>query len=161
MPDTVNTMNLNKVLIVGRVTANPELRKTAQGTSVTSFGVATNRVWNDAGGAKKEDTEFHNVVAWGRSAEVAAQFLSKGGLVLVEGRLQTRSWQDKQGVNHKTTEIICERLQLGPKSSSVVQGNRGEFSGTGTSSNSAIREKTEDIPVIDMDAESGGDEVPF
>lgn len=158
-------MNLNKAIIVGRVTANPELRKTSNGNSVTTFGVATNRVWNDAGGARKEETEFHNIVAWGRTAEVASQFLTKGSLVMVEGRLQTRSWQDKQGVNHKTTEIICERLQLGPR----PMGG-GAASGTGAFSQRQPREESrnsqtasqEDIPVIDIDAENKEqDEVPF
>src|SRR3989344_2461846 len=120
-------MNLNKALIIGRITANPELRKTAGGASVTSFGLATNRVWTDQSGAKREETEFHNVVAWGRTAEIASQYLTKGALALVEGRLQTRTWQDKQGANHKTTEIICERLQLGPKPQG--QGGGAAFSG--------------------------------
>src|SRR5689334_6730581 len=106
-------MNVNKVLIVGRVTAEPQLRTTPSGTSVATFSVATNRVWNGKEG-KKEETEFHNIVAWGRTAEVASQFLQKGAMVFVEGRLQTRSWQDKQGQQRKTTEIICESLQLGP-----------------------------------------------
>ena len=108
-------MDLNKVLIVGRMTGVPELRRTPGGLSVTSFGVATNRVSKDKAGNRKEETEFHNIVAWGRQAEVASQFLTKGALVLIEGRLQTRAWQDKQGGSRKTTEIICERLQLGPK----------------------------------------------
>src|SRR5512141_2709221 len=100
-------MNLNKVLILGRVTADPQLRTTTSGTSVASFSVATNRVWKGKDG-KQEETEFHNIVAWGRTAEIASQFLKKGAMVYVEGRLQTRSWQDKQGQNRKTTEIICE-----------------------------------------------------
>lgn len=155
-------MNLNKAIIIGRVTANPELRKTGQGNSVTTFGVATNRVWNDASGAKKEETEFHNVVAWGRTAEIASQFLMKGSLVLIEGRLQTRSWQDKQGANHKTTEIICERLQLGPRP-------MGSGGGADIGRSAPQRERPrfqepshDDIPVIDMDAEEIKiDEVPF
>ena len=114
-------MNLNKVLIVGRVTADLQLRTTATGQSVSSFGVATNRVWTDKAGAKQEETEFHNVVVWGRQAEIAVKFLTKGSLVLVEGRLQTRSWQDKQGQARKSTEIICERLQLGPRPSTSSQ----------------------------------------
>ena len=90
-------MDLNKVIIVGRVTADPQLRTTPGGQSVTTIGVATNRVWNDKNGQKQEETEFHNVVLWGRTAEVAAQFLVKGATVLIEGRLRTRSWTDKQG----------------------------------------------------------------
>ena len=109
-------MNLNKVFILGRLTADPQLRTTQTGQSVASFGIATNRVWNDKSGAKQTEVEYHNVVAWGRQAEIINQFLSKGSLVLIEGRLKTRSWQDAQGQNRKTTEIICERMQLGPRS---------------------------------------------
>src|SRR3989344_5552226 len=112
-------MNLNKVLIIGRVTADPQLRNTPAGASVTTFGVASNRVWQGKNGQKQEEVEFHSVVAWGRQAEIASQFLVKGALVYVEGRLRTRTWQDKQSQNHKTTEIICERLQLGPRAAEL------------------------------------------
>lgn len=108
-------MNLNKVFILGRLTADPQLRSTPSGAAVANFSVATNRVWTDKSGAKKDDTEFHNVVVWGRQAEVASQYLKKGGLVLIEGRLQTRDWEDKNGQKRKTTEIIGERIQLGPR----------------------------------------------
>ena len=120
------TMNLNKVLIVGRVTADPQLRTTPGGQSVSGFSIATNRVWTDKSGAKQEDTEFHNVVVWGRQAEIATQFLTKGAMVLVEGRLQTRSWTDKTGGQRKTTEIICERLQLGPRAQGVGPRTAGQ-----------------------------------
>ncbi|MEK7193793.1 MAG: single-stranded DNA-binding protein [Patescibacteria group bacterium] len=108
-------MNLNKVFILGRLTADPQLRTTSSGQQVTSFGVATNRVWTDKSGSRQEEAEFHNVVVWGRQAEIATQFLTKGSLVLIEGRLRTRTWQNNQGQNVKTTEIICERMQLGPR----------------------------------------------
>lgn len=108
-------MNLNKAFILGRLTADPQLRSTAGGAQVASFSIATNRVWNDPSGAKKEAVEFHNIVVWGRQAEVASQFLVKGSLALIEGRLQTREWEGKDGQKRKTTEIICERLQLGPR----------------------------------------------
>lgn len=107
-------MDYNKVTIVGRVTANPELRTTSSGQPVTTVGVATNRSWTDGKGEKQEETEFHTVVIFGRTAEVASQFLSKGRTVLFEGRLHTREWDDKQGVKHKVTEIMCESMQLGP-----------------------------------------------
>lgn len=148
-------MDLNKVFIVGRVTAQPELRKTPAGQSVTTFGVATNRVWTDKAGARQEDTEFHNVVVWGRQAEIASQFLVKGAMVLVEGRLQTRSWQDKQGNNRKNTEVIAERFQLGPR----PQG------GAGVKRDSKPVEQTpaaEEIPVINVDEEvASKEDLPF
>ena len=80
-----------------------------------SFGLATNRRWTDKDGQKQEQAEFHNIVVWGRQAEIAQRFLTKGGLVLIEGRLQTRSWDDKQGQKRRTTEIIADNLQLGPR----------------------------------------------
>lgn len=108
-------MNYNKAIICGRVTADPELRTTPSGQSVTSIRVATNRTWTDKAGAKQESVQFHQVVIWGKTAEVANQFLVKGSTVLIEGRLETREWEDKQGVKRWTTEIMCEFLQLGPR----------------------------------------------
>ncbi|MBU6500293.1 MAG: single-stranded DNA-binding protein [Patescibacteria group bacterium] len=108
-------MNLNKVFLIGRLTADPQLRTTAGGQSVASFSLATNRVWTDKSGAKQESTEFHNIVVWGRQAEITSQFLTKGSTVMIEGRLQTRSWQDKQGQSRKTTDIVAERVQFGPR----------------------------------------------
>lgn len=108
-------MNLNKVFLIGRLTADPQLRTTPGGQSVASFGVATNRVWTDKQGQKQEEVQFHNVVVWGRQAEVASQFLKKGSMAMIEGRLQNRSWQDKQGQNRTTTEVVCERMQFGPR----------------------------------------------
>src|SRR5579864_829457 len=118
-------MDLNKVILVGRVTADPQLRTTPGGQSVTTIGVATNRTWTDKQGAKQEEAEFHNVVMWGRQAEVAAQFLTKGAMVLIEGRIQTRSWTDKQGQQRKTTEIMSERMQLGPRAMGGGGGQGG------------------------------------
>ena len=126
-------MDYNKAIIVGRVTADPQLRTTATGQSVTSIGVATNRTFMDKNGAKQDQTEFHNVVMWGRTAEIASQFLTKGATVLIEGRLQTRSWTDKQGQQRKTTEILCERMQLGPRPAGQGAGtwDRSQSSGMG------------------------------
>ena len=116
-------MNLNKVFIIGRLTANPEIRTTPNGQSVSSFGVATNRYWTDKNGQRQEETEFHNIVVWGRQAEIVVQYLIKGSLVYIEGRLRTRTWQDKEGHNRRTTEIITERLQLGPKPANISSGS--------------------------------------
>lgn len=109
-------MNLNKVFIIGRITTDITLKATSTNQAVTSFNVATNRVWTDKSGQKQEEAEFHTVVVWGRQAELAGQFLSKGSLVLIEGRLKTRTWKDANNQNHKVTEIICERMQFGPRS---------------------------------------------
>jgi len=110
-------MNVNKVIIAGNLTRDPEVRNTPSGQTVASFSIATNRFWTDkTSGEKKKQTEYHNVVAWGRLAEIAQEYLKKGGLVFIEGRLQTRTWQDQQDVKKYKTEIIAERLQLGPRS---------------------------------------------
>ncbi|MBS3902912.1 MAG: single-stranded DNA-binding protein [Anaplasmataceae bacterium] len=162
-------MNLNKVYIIGRLTADPQLRSTPQGQSVATFSIATTRFWTDPSGAKKEQTEFHNVVVWGRQAEVASQFLNKGSVALVEGRLTTRSWQDKQGMDRKTTEIICERLQFGPRSQS--QSSSGQnFSGgrsmpvspknQNTNSDEVKEVLVEDIPSIDIE-DVKAEDLPF
>lgn len=108
-------MNLNKVYIIGRLTQEPETRSTQSGQNVTTLKMATNRVWNDKSGQKQEATEFHTIVAWGRLGEIASQYLKKGGLAMIEGRLQTRSWVDKTNNKRYTTEIIAESLQLGPR----------------------------------------------
>lgn len=107
-------MNLNKVFILGNLTRDPELRQTATGQNVATFGVATNRIWSNQSG-KQTQTEFHNVVVWGRLAEIANQYLAKGRLVFVEGRLTTRTWQDQSGQKRNRTEIVGENLQLGPR----------------------------------------------
>lgn len=109
-------MNLNKVFILGRVVDAPQLRTTPAGYAVATFSIATNRIWTrKTDGQRQTDVQYHNIVVWSRQAEIAAQFLTKGCLVLIEGRLQTRVWQDRQGQNRRTTEIVCERLQLGPR----------------------------------------------
>lgn len=109
-------MNLNKVFILGNLTRDPELRQTPSGQAVCSFGLATNRFFTDSTGQKQKQVEFHNVVAWGKNAEIINQYLKKGSSVLIEGRLQTRNWLDQQGNKHWKTEIIAERVQLGPRS---------------------------------------------
>lgn len=109
-------MNVNKAIILGNVTRDPEVRTTPSGQTVASFGVATNRFWtNKESGEKQQQVEFHNVVAWRRLAEIAQNFLKKGSLVYVEGRLQTSNWEDQKGNKKYRTEVIAERIQLGPK----------------------------------------------
>ena len=160
-------MNINKAIIVGRVTADPQLRNTPGGQSVTSFGVATNRTWKDKMGARQEEVEYHNIVVWGRQAEVASQYLKKGALVFIEGRLRTRSWQDKQGSSHKTTEIICERLQLGPRASGDFGGGMGSSSESSPRRSPAGKaaEETDaapdEIPTIDIEDDIKMEDLPF
>lgn len=115
-------MNLNKVYLIGNLTRDPELRQTPSGQAVCTFGLATNRVYTDNAGQKQTQTEFHNVVVWARQAEIVHQYLQKGSMALIEGRLQTRNWQDPQGQKHWRTEIISERIQFGPRSAAVGAG---------------------------------------
>ncbi len=103
-------MNLNKAMIIGNVVRDPEMRTTPNGQNVTSFSVATNMVWKDANGQKQEKPEFHNVVAWRRLAEITGEYLKKGSKVYIEGRLQTRSWDDPSGVKKYRTEIIADNM---------------------------------------------------
>ena len=106
-------MSLNKVLLIGNLTRDPELRSTPSGQSVANFSIATNRVWKDPqSGEKKEAVEFHNIVVWRRLAEIAGQYLRKGSKIFLEGRLQTRTWQDQSGTKKYMTEIIAENMQM-------------------------------------------------
>ena len=108
-------MNVNKVILVGRLTRDPELRTTPSGQTVTSISLATNNFWTDKNGQKQEKTEFHNIVLWGKTAEVAGQYLVKGQEAFFEGRLQTRAYTGKDGVERRTTEIVAETMQFGSK----------------------------------------------
>ncbi len=108
-------MYLNKALIIGNLTRDPELRSLPSGIQVTTFSVATNRVWKDKAGARQETADYHNVVVFGRQAETANQYLKKGASVLVEGRMQTRSWDGQDGKKQYRTEVVADRVQFGPR----------------------------------------------
>jgi single-strand DNA-binding protein len=108
-------MYYNRAIIVGNLTRDPELRSLPSGVQVVTIGVATNRVWKDKNGAKQESTDYHNVVVFGRQAETTAQYLRKGASVLVEGRMQTRSWEAADGTKKYRTEIVADRIQFGPR----------------------------------------------
>lgn len=103
-------MSLNRAQIIGNLTRDPELRNTTNGQSVTNFSVATSSQWNDQNGQKQERSEFHPVVAWGKLAEICAQYLAKGRKVYVEGRLQTREWETQDGQKRQRTEIVAENM---------------------------------------------------
>ena len=154
-------MNLNKVFILGRLTADPQLRATTGGQSVANFSVATNRVWTDKAGQKQETAEFHNVVVWGKQAEIVSRFLNKGSLILVEGRLQTRAWDDKSGQKRKTTEIIAERIQLGPKSAGKSQVAEQEPVQESPNPSALAGQAGGEIPTINIDEEIKEEDLPF
>lgn len=120
-------MYLNKAIVIGNLTRDPELRSLPSGIKVCTFSLATNRVWKDKNGARQEAADYHNVVVFGRQAETVAQYMKKGSSILVEGRMQTRSWDDKtSGEKKYRTEIVADRTQFGPKG--------GATGGAGTTS---------------------------
>jgi single-strand DNA-binding protein len=155
-------MNVNKVILVGRLTRDPEIRTTPSGQTVTSIGLATGRTWNDKSGQKQEKTTFHNVVFWGRAAEVAGQYLIKGQEVFIEGRLDTRTYTGKDGVEKRAVDIIAESFQFGAK----PQGARGNYSTAQSAPRTPEPQapKEEQIPTINLDEEEGEvkiEDVPF
>lgn len=104
--------SVNKVILVGNLGRDPEIRYTQTGTPVTNFTMATSERWTDPSGEKREKTEWHRIVVWGKQAEVAAEYLRKGRQVYIEGSLQTREWTDREGNKRYTTEVRAQRLQL-------------------------------------------------
>lgn len=150
-------MYLNKVILIGNLTRDPEKRALPSGAAVTSFGLATNRVWKDKTGAKQEDTQFHNVVVFGVQAETVAQYLKKGSNAMIEGRLQTRSWDAQDGTKKYRTEIVADRVQFGPRSAGgapAAVGNQAqageENQDAGPSSGGEINYPEEDINPDDI-----------
>lgn len=141
-------MNLNKVFLVGRLVTDPEIRSTPSGQQVCSFRLATNRIWRNAQGEKQEASEFHNIVLWRRLAEIASQFLTKGSLALIEGRLQTRSWEDASGNRRFRTEVVAEGLQLGPRAAGKVVPSETSEKKEGPKTGDQ-----EEIPIIEQDQE--------
>ncbi len=144
-------MDLNRATIIGRLTRDPEVKSTPSGRTVTKLGLATNRVWTDQSGQKQEKPEYHNCVLWGKIAEIAGQYLSKGRRVYVEGRLQTSDWVGTDGVKKYRTEIIVDNMIMldGPKSSGAApSGNSSPADDSGPSyQDEPVDEvKVEDIP---------------
>ena len=150
-------MYLNKAILIGNLTRDPELRSLPSGVKVCSFSIATNRVWKDKNGARQESTDYHNVVVFGRQAETVAQYMKKGSSMLVEGRIQTRSWEDKtSGEKKYRTEVVADRTQFGPKNSGGSAG--GANGGTGTPS-AKISEEVDSIEYPEEDINP--EDIPF
>jgi len=154
-------MNLNKATIIGRVTQDIELKTTNTGRQVASFSIATNRTWKDQSGAKQEKTDFHNIVAWGRQAEVIAQYVTKGQELYVEGRLETRSWDDDSGKKNYRTEIILDQFEFGAKPGGYGGGAAAADAGAATAASvdSGPAEPTGQVayPTDEIDP----DDIPF
>ena len=149
--------SFNQAIVMGNLTRDPELRAIPSGQQVASFAVATNRTWNDPNGERKESVEFHEIVAWGKLGELAAQYLAKGRKVMVIGRLQTQSWE-KDGVKRQRTEIVASDINFldGPSGS----GNTAPASAEATPSHSR---KSDDVVIEDLDdaAKVNLDDIPF
>lgn len=165
-------MNVNKVILVGRLTRDPEIRTTPGGQSVATISMATNSFWTDKSGQKQDKTEFHNVVLWGRQAEIASQYLTKGQECFIEGRLQTRAYTGKDGVERRTTEVIGETMQLGSRAQggSTQQGGSSSAPRAYNNTPANAPRKTESqieeesIPTINLDDEVDEiriEDVPF
>lgn len=142
---------INKVIIIGRLGADPEVRYTPAGSTVANFNVATNNAWKDKDGTKKEDTTWHRIVVWNKLAEIVKEYVKKGHRIYVEGRITTRSWEDKNGQTRYTTEIVANQIQM-----LESQGTKGE----------PVTEVTEapdvpDIPPPDDSEQPSDDSVPF
>ncbi len=150
-------MYLNKALIIGNLTRDPELKAIPSGVKVCSFSVATNRVWKDKNGAKQESADYHNIVVFGRQAETVAQYMKKGSQVMVEGRMQTRSWDDQAtGTKKYRTEIIADRVQFG------TNGGGSRPQGQETSTNSAPEESDDNLDTIEYpDEQINVEDIPF
>lgn len=148
-------MNLNKTFLLGNLVSDPETRTTPNGQLVSNFRIATNRIWTDKKtGEKKQQTEFHRIVAWGELANIVSQYLSKGRLVFIEGRLATRTWEDASGTKRSRTEIIAENLQLGPKGVRSVQQETEQKP-------QQTNQQEDEIPIIEENENIDVDEIPL
>ena len=149
-------MYINKAIIYGNLTRDPELKALPSGAQVATLGVATNRVWKDKNGAKQESTDYHNVVVFGRQAETTAQYLRKGSSVFVEGRMQTRSWDAADGTKKYRTEVVADRVQFGPR-----KDGGGIPSTTPTTSEAVVVSTPPDVGIDYPEESVNVDDIPF
>ncbi len=148
----MSARSLNKVLLIGNLTRDPELRYTPSGTAVCTFGLATNRSWTPTdGGERQEETEYHRIVAWSKLAEICAQLLYKGRKVFVEGRMQTRKWTTQEGTERETTEVVIDNMiALG-----APKGGNADDTDYGPSEYAAPMSapSTQNVPAVDVVAD--------
>jgi len=158
-------MSLNKVMIIGRLGQDPELKHTPTGTAVCNFSVATSESWNDKSGQKQEKTEWHRVVVWNKLAELCNQYLNKGKQVFVEGKLQTRSWDDKDGQKKYTTEILASTVQFLSNNSAQAGASTSPSQSAGGRSQQAFAQNEDQASVapyqIDNTSQFASDDIPF
>lgn len=149
-------MYLNKAMVFGNLTRDPELKALPNGGQVCNFSIATNRVYKKQDGSKAEEVEFHNIVAYGRTAELCGQYLKKGSSAYIEGRLKTRTWEGEKGKQYRT-EIIAETIQFGPRGSSTGGADRPAPMSDTEAPQRAPKEDAIDYPVEDINP----DDIPF
>jgi len=150
-------MYLNKALVIGNLTRDPELKTLPSGMAVVSFSLATNRTWKDKNGARQESADYHNIVVFGKQAETSNQYLKKGASVLVEGRMQTRSWDGPDGKKNYRTEIIADRVQFGPRPGTATGPSTSPDAGEAKSSQGSSAMDTISYPEEDINP----DDIPF
>jgi single-strand DNA-binding protein len=149
-------MYLNKAMVIGNLTRDPEVKALPSGIQVATFSLATNRVWKDKNGAKQEAVDYHNVVVFGRQAETVGQYIKKGSSILVEGRMQTRSWDAADGSKRYRTEIVADRVQFGPRS-----GGAGGSYDKGASAPKDTEDNKAPDPIEYPEEEINPDDIPF
>lgn len=150
-------MYLNKAIIIGNLTRDPELRSIPSGSKVASLSMATNRVWKDKNGSKQELTDYHNIVVFGAQAEIVEKYLKKGSSLLVEGRIQTRSWDAPDGTKKYRTEIVAEKVQFGPRKDGGQSSGGGSAGGQKDQSEPQKAIDTIEYPEEDINP----DDIPF
>jgi single-strand DNA-binding protein len=148
--------SVNRVILIGNLGRDPELRYTAGGQPVASFSVATNERWNDREGKTQERTEWHRIVVWGKQAENCANYLQKGRTVYIEGRLQTREWEDKEGQKRQTTEVVAQTVQFLDRREGPARGPSGSGGSSGSGAPGGARE-----PEPGPAPGGGSDDIPF
>jgi single-strand DNA-binding protein len=155
-------MYLNKAIIFGNLTRDPELKALPSGMQVANISLATNRTWKDNNGAKQESTDYHNVVVFGRQAETVAQYLKKGASIFIEGRMQTRSWDGQDGKKQYRTEVVADRVQFGPKAGG--ESPKGSYPSSSPASPSKAKEQDplDSLPSVDYpEEEINPEDIPF
>jgi|688.fasta_scaffold629159_2 single-strand DNA-binding protein len=153
--------SLNRATLIGNLTREPEMRQTPGGQAVCSFSIATNRAWTGNDGVKQDATEFHNIVAWGKLADICGQYLSKGKKIYVEGRLQTRDWEGQDGVKRYRTEIVAENLIMLDNKGGAPAGGSSFSAASGAGGFTPPQPKMQDDPSVNVDQEIRMEEIPF
>lgn len=155
-------MYLNKVFLIGNLTRDPELKALPSGSKVASIALATNRSWKDQNGAKQESTEYHNLVSFGKQAEVLAQYCKKGSSLYVEGRIQTRSWDGQDGTKKYRTEIVIDSFQFGPKAGGASMSSGGQSSSGYSDAEAPQTSAKPDLDTVEYpDEEINLEDIPF